>query len=153
MVTASKASTLLYDETCGFCTAIVQWVSRQERGNRVQVMPCQFALLTKKFNVTEQQCLSSIQLNLPDGTVLTKGQAVAQVLSLLWDSAWPTRIARVPGIRQVLDLGYTFIAVNRHRLPGIKQMCAAGNPNGCGVEGSSSVLPRIQPSEPAGTSR
>ncbi len=142
MATAAPTYTLLYDETCGFCTAIVQWVSRQERGNRVKVMPCQFALLTKKFNVTEQQCLSSIQLNQPDGSVLTKGQAVAKVLSLLWDNAWPTRLAKVPGFRQVLDLGYTFIAVNRHRLPGIKQMCAAGNPNGCAPDtGSSSFTP------------
>lgn len=153
MAIATPTSTLLYDETCGFCTAIVQWVSRQERGNRVKVMPCQFALLTKKFNVTEQQCLSSIQLNQPDGTVLTKGQAVATVLSLLWDNAWPTRIARVPGIRQALDLGYTFIAVNRHRLPGIKQMCAAGNPDGCGINGSSSISTSSTPLETASRSR
>lgn len=124
-------STLLYDETCGFCTAIVQWVTRQKRGDRVHIMSCQFALLTKKFAVTEKQCLTSIQLNGPDGEVKTKGQAVAGVLALLWDNEWPLRIVRLPVFRQVLDLGYTFIAVNRHRLPGIKQMFAAGNKDGC----------------------
>lgn len=124
-------STLLYDETCGFCTSIVQWVARQKRGSRISIMPCQFALLTGKFPVTEQDCLTSIQLYNANGEVATKGQAVARVLSILWDNHWPSRIAKLPVIRQVFDLGYTFIAVNRHRLPGIKQMCAAGKPEGC----------------------
>lgn len=124
-------STLLYDETCGFCTSIVQWIQRQQRGGNIDVMPCQFAQLTGKFEVTEVDCATSIQLFQPEGDKLTKGQAVASVLGVLWNSSWPTRVARVPGIRQVLDLGYTFIAANRHRLPGIKQMCAAGNKDGC----------------------
>lgn len=127
-------STLLYDETCGFCTSIVQWVSRQKRGNQISVMPCQFALLTKKFPVSEEQCMSSIQLFDSEGEVTTKGQAVARVLGILWSSRWPERIATLPIIRPSIDLGYTFIAVNRHRLPGIKQWCAAGESSSCGVD-------------------
>ena len=124
--------TLLYDETCGFCTSIVQWVSRHKRGSRITVMPCQFALLTGNFPVTETDCLTSIQLYDAAGNVVTKGQAVAEVLSTLWDSPLPRKIAGIPVIRQMIDMGYTFIAVNRHRLPGIKQMCAAGAKSQCG---------------------
>lgn len=119
-------TTLLYDETCGFCTSIVQWVSRQKRGNRITVTPCQFALLTNRFDVTERECMTSIQLIRPDGSKTTKGEAVGDVLAILWNNKWPARIARMPIVRQALNLGYTFIAVNRHRLPGIKQWCAAG---------------------------
>ena len=126
--------TLLYDETCGFCTSIVQWVQRQKRGGSINVMSCQFAQLTQKFPVSDQDCATSIQLFQPGGDKLTKGQAVASVLGVLWNSSWPSRVARVPGIRQGLDLGYTFIAVNRHRLPGIKQMCAAGEKSSCGTD-------------------
>lgn len=118
--------TLLYDETCRFCTSIVQWVQRQKRGGDITVMSCQFAQLTQKYPVTDRDCATSIQLFQPGGEKLTKGQAVASVMGVLWNSKWPSRVARIPGIRHVLDLGYTFIAVNRHRLPGIKQMCAAG---------------------------
>lgn len=130
-------STLLYDETCGFCTAVVQWVSRQQRGNQIRVMPCQFALLTKSHPVNDVDCMSSIQLFNAQGDLATKGQAVARVLGILWNSQWPERVARLPVIRQSLDLGYTFIAVNRHRLPGIKQMCASGGAgSSCGSDPS-----------------
>lgn len=143
--------TLLYDETCGFCTSIVHWVSRQKRGNQITVMPCQFALLTSKHNVTERECMTSIQPIFPDGRTITKGEAVGDVLAVLWNSKWPARVVRWPGIRQAINLGYTFIAVNRHRLPGIKQWCAAGggdNPQ-CGVGPSSSIKSseKQQPSE------
>lgn len=136
-----ERTTLLYDEACGFCTSIVQWVSRQKRGNRITIMPCQFALLTSKYNVTEQECMTSIQLIFPDGRTTTKGEAVGDVLAVLWNSKWPARAVRWPGIRQVLNLGYTFIAVNRHRLPVIKQGCAAGGGDNaqCGVGASSSI--------------
>ncbi|MCO5219417.1 MAG: DUF393 domain-containing protein [Thermomicrobiales bacterium] len=124
--------TLLYDETCGFCTRVVNWVAQRKRGGLIQIMPCQFALLTGQFPVTETDCLTSIQVfTLNQQVPLRKGQAAAQIADVLMDSHWPSRIAGLPIIKQVLDLGYTFIAVNRHRLPGIKQMCAAGNPDGC----------------------
>lgn len=127
-------STLLYDETCGFCTTVVQWISRQKRGDQIRVMPCQFAMLTGSHAVTETDCLSSIQLFDSQGGHATKGQAVARVMGILWSARWPERVAKLPVIRQTLDLGYTFIAVNRHRLPGIKQMCAAGEKSSCGPE-------------------
>lgn len=126
--------TLLYDETCGFCTSIVQWVQRQKRGGNISVMSCQFAQMTQKFPVTEKDCATSIHLYRADGEVLTKGQAVASVMGELWDSKWPGKIANIPGIKHVLNLGYTFIAVNRHRLPGIKQMCAAGEKSSCSTD-------------------
>lgn len=128
-------STLLYDETCGFCTAVVQWVSRQKRGDHIRVMPCQFAMMTGSHPVKEADCLTSIQLFNTQGDLATKGQAVARVMGILWDSRWPERVAKLPIIRQSLDLGYTFIAMNRHRLPGIKQMCASGGTSSsCGPE-------------------
>src|SRR5699024_9252360 len=126
-------STLLYDETCGFCTAVVQWVSRQKRGNQIRVMPCQFAQLTGSHPVTETDCLTSIQLFDSNGELTTKGQAVARVMGILWNAQWPERIAKLRVINQSLDLGYTFIAANRHRLPGIKQMCSSGgSTSSCG---------------------
>ena len=124
---------LLYDETCGFCTSIVQWITRQKRGNQITALSCQFAHMTKKYPLVEKDCLTSIRLYDETGQVLVKGQAVAGVLGILWDSKWPERILGLPVIRQILDLGYTFIAVNRHRLPGIKQWCAAGSKGGCAL--------------------
>lgn len=130
-------STLLYDETCGFCTTVVQWVSRQKRGDQIRVVPCQFAVLTGSHPVSETDCLASIQLFSSEGDLATKGQAVARVMGILWNARWPEQVARVPGIRHLLDLGYTFIAVNRHRLPGIKQMCSSGGASSsCGSEKS-----------------
>ena len=126
--------TLLYDETCGFCTSMVQWVQRQKRGGEITVLSCQFALLTKKFPVTDRDCATSIHLFKPVGERTTKARAVADVLDIVWDSRWPTRIATLPVVSKVLDLGYTFIAVNRHRLPGIKQWCAAGESSRCGID-------------------
>lgn len=125
-------ATLLYDETCGFCTRVANWVVRQKRGGQVQIMPCQFALLTGRFPVTDTDCVTSIQVfETQSSTPLKKGQAAAKIADVLLDSSWPSRIVGLPIIRQIVDLGYTFVAVNRHRLPGIKQMCAAGNPDGC----------------------
>lgn len=118
------AATLLYDADCGFCQSIVNWISRQERGSKIHAMPCQFAVSSHAFPVTESDCRNSIHVFDLAHTQSIKAEAVATVLAILWDSKAPLRIARLPGMKQVLDIVYILVAANRHRIPGIKQWCA-----------------------------
>ena len=125
--------TLLFDGTCGFCTRTVMWINRRDSRGRINIVPCQTAVEYHDVALSREDCATSIWA-IRDGNVVAGGaQAAAIVWAVLIDASWPIQVARLPGVRQALDLGYRFIAANRHRLPGIKGMCSAGSTGGCGA--------------------
>jgi predicted DCC family thiol-disulfide oxidoreductase YuxK len=123
--------TLLYDGTCGFCARTVAWIQRRDRHQRIVAMPCQGAVRTGSAPVTLEDCGKSFWAITADSEVKGLGQGAALIVATLLDRTWPIAVARLPGIRQALDLGYRFIAHNRHRLPGIKGMCAVDAGSDC----------------------
>jgi len=68
--------------------------------------------------LTYEACMRAIQLVTPDGRVLQASEAVVAVLLTRgWICAW-ARLYYVPGLRQLVDLAYAWIARNRYRFFG-----------------------------------
>ncbi len=117
--------TLLYDADCGFCQQWVAWALKRGAGDRVAFEACQHAPeIRESAGIPEAQCVDAAFLveQAADGTTSRRGAgAVNGVLELL--PGWRNLPHRIGGllyrsslIREAEDIGYQYIAVNRHRL-------------------------------------
>lgn len=103
---------MLYDGECAFCS---RWIQKWQRatGSRIQYFPYQEALADYP-EVTESQCRKSVQLILPDGTVIGGAKAVFKSLSFSQKRRWLLWMyEQVPLFALVSEWFYGLIA--RHR--------------------------------------
>lgn len=113
---------LLYDGDCAFCTSCARLAERRIRPD-ANIVPWQFADLAE-LGVPEAQATDAVQWVGVDGTVRSGHEAVAAMLI----SAGPvSRLAGsfllLSGITWVAARVYTWVAANRHRLPGSTPAC------------------------------
>jgi predicted DCC family thiol-disulfide oxidoreductase YuxK len=118
------APILLYDGSCGFCTASVQFVLRHDRLGTLR-----FAAIQSPFServLAEHPELrgvdSVVWVDPVKGQVLTRSAAglrVAAYLGGMWRLALILRI--VP--RPIRDWGYDLVARHRHLLIGRETQC------------------------------
>lgn len=120
----SATPVLLFDGDCAFCTSCVRWARRWVRP-QVAMVPWQRADLTI-LAVSEERCRTSIQWVTAPGDSRESGAAVSAVLAV-GRPPWPlvAGLLRLPGVRAVTDVGYRWVADNRHRLPGSTPACAS----------------------------
>lgn len=64
----------------------------------------------------------------PDGRVTGGAEAANDALALVWWLRPVTWLYRVPGLRQLQDRVYRWVADNRHRMPGSSDACAVPPP-------------------------
>ncbi len=126
---------LLYDGDCAFCSSSARALQRWVRPDCL-VLPYQLVDLPR-WGVTPEGAAAEVLLVRKSGTTIAVrggAAAIAGVLQL-GRAPWPAlgALLTAPGIAAVADLGYRFVAANRHRLPG-------GTP-ACAVDGAGSVVP------------
>jgi len=124
---------LIFDGTCGFCTRQVRYIHKLDKHNRVFSEPCQFVQHNPAYGLEEVDCGEMAWAIADDGRRAGGAQAFTLIAAIMLGKNWPIRVGRFPGIRQALDLGYRFIARNRHRFPGDKPPIAGGS---CRVDGN-----------------
>lgn len=116
------SGTLVYDGSCGFCTASVGLVPAL-RLSAGEVVPWQQADLAA-LGLTADQCRRAVQWVAPDGAV---SAGAAAVTGLMLASGLPWRLLgaalRLPPLRWLADAGYRLVAANRSRLPGGPPAC------------------------------
>lgn len=116
---------LLFDGSCGFCTALVHWLDpRLER--RTRLLPWQAADL-QALSLTEDEARRSVWWIEPGGPRFHSEAAVAQAL-IACRGIW-RRIGlalQAPGIRTLAAVCYRLVARMRHRLPGTAPACGEG---------------------------
>ncbi len=118
---------LLYDGTCGFCAASVQFILRHERQRSLQFAPLQGELAAKvKRRRPELEGVDSMvwidAAGTPAESVLVRSQAVLRAATYLgryWNVAQVGRL--LPGTWR--DALYDFIARHRHKIIGSAEMC------------------------------
>lgn len=123
---------LLFDGDCGFCRRWCDWAIRRGAEQTVTFQPCQEAVeLRAKAGVHHEQCLrSAVYIEATSAgdiaRVRTGAAAINSVLSNLPGSRnlfwrWLTCLYAVPGLQQLEEFGYRFIARNRGRFG--RQQC------------------------------
>jgi predicted DCC family thiol-disulfide oxidoreductase YuxK len=119
---ADTRPVVVYDGACRFC---IEQAQRLERlvGDRIRLASFREpGVLEQHPQLTRAACERALQLVEPDGTVRSGADAVVHVLGVRAGFAPLRWLYRVPGLRQLFDLGYGLVARNRFRLRG--EVCA-----------------------------
>ena len=111
---------LVYDGECSICVRARDWVERRAVAGRIVFLPCQSEKLSQVVpGLSQQACMSAMQLVLSDGTIYAADKAVVALLPMLRGWRWVAPLARVPGAGCVLPHVYEWIARNRYALSGL----------------------------------
>lgn len=99
-------------------------MSRLNTLDRFDILPWQTPGLLARVGLTEQQCTEAAWFVDAEGRLHRGAAAMNAALEALGGGYRLAAFAyRVPGLRQFEDLGYAWIARNRHRLPGASDAC------------------------------
>ena len=100
-------------------------VQALDRRHRVTVVPCQKPGVPEAHGLAIAQCEAAAWAvtDAPRRTRYRGAGAINAAISAALGTAWPLRIYRLPGIRQIQDAVYAWVARNRHRFPGVTPYC------------------------------
>ena len=116
---------LVYDGDCSMCRASAFWLLRRAMagGARdLELLPCRSPARRARYpQISDEACLTAMQLVLPDGRVLAGADAVPDILRRIPRWRWLAHFFALPGIRPLARRVYAWIARNRMRLS-----CAVG---------------------------
>lgn len=127
MSSTPEQLTVVFDGTCGFCTATVQRLGSWDRHQRITWIPCQ---RLPGAHEASRLCDKTVVSIRPDGSMTTSAQAFAAILGTITGSSIPLRIASLPVLGSILNLGYHGIARVRSHLPGTAPWCTQ-HPKDC----------------------
>ncbi len=117
---------LVYDGDCSMCRASALWLLRRALAGgarSLEVLPCRSPARRRRFpQISDEACLSAMQLVLPDGRVLAGADAVPDILRRIPRWRWLAGLFALPGARPLARRVYRWIADHRMglscRLPG-----------------------------------
>ena len=114
---------LIYDGDCGFCTVSANAMRRLIRP-RAHIQPWQSTDIAR-FGLTDKECTTAVQFVLSDGSVRAGSRAIMAMLRSA-PVPWPVlgHVGDLPGVAQLANVTYLWIAKNRHHLPGSTDACA-----------------------------
>ena len=94
-----------------------------DRDRRVTAVPYQKPGVPASAGLTIKECEKAAWAVAPDGRRYRGAGAVNASLAVAMDVALPLLAYSLPGIRQLEDLAYGFIAAVRSKLPGVEPYC------------------------------
>lgn len=101
-----------------------------DRGHRVTMVPFQQPGAPAAHGLTIRQCESAAWAITPEGARFPAAAAVNLALAVALRTRLPLWIYAIPGIRQLEDSAYAWVARNRSRLPGDTPYCEQ-HPESC----------------------
>ncbi len=118
-----QAAILLFDGHCRLCRAGARRLQALARRGAIELRDFQAPDALVAFpGLTHDECMRAMVLAMPDGRRVRGAQAVAEALRTRVGLGWLARLYYVPGLRQLADAAYAFVARNRYRL-GRAQAC------------------------------
>lgn len=99
------------------------------------MVPFQKPGTPEAHGLTMADCERAAWAVAPDGTKYRGAGAVEMALAVALGTTLPYRLYTLPGIRQIQDHVYTWIADHRGRLPGDTPYCEQ-HPDECGAAAS-----------------
>jgi predicted DCC family thiol-disulfide oxidoreductase YuxK len=86
-------------------------------GGQLEILPCRSPVRTQRFpELTEEACLSAMQLILPDGRIVAGADAVPELLRRIRGAGWLAGLFAFPPMRPLSRRVYASIARNRMRI-------------------------------------
>ena len=111
-------ATLIYDGECAMCRASALWLLRRAMdGGALEILPCRSAPRRLRYpHITDEQCMSAMQLVLPDGRVVAGADAVPELFARIPHWRWVPALFALPGVRPIARRVYAWIARNRMKI-------------------------------------
>lgn len=115
--------TLIFDGSCDFCTRSVRIVRALDRGRRITAVPFQKPGAAAAHGLTIPQCEAAAWAITPDQRRHPGAAAINVALAVALRTRLPLWVYAIPGIHQLQDAAYAWIARNRSRIPGDTPYC------------------------------
>lgn len=113
---------LIFDGDCGFCTTSAEWIERR-LPDAVRVAPWQILDLAE-FGLTEHDVTTAAYWVDPTGQTHRGHLGIGRALIAAGGAWWLVgQLIITPPVSWIARLIYSFIAKNRHRMPGATDAC------------------------------
>lgn len=110
-------ATLIYDGDCPLCRKAVDWVAARKADPSLELLPCQSPERSERFpELTEQECMESVQFVLEDGTRHAGADSLPYILLRVRGWRWLARVLQLPVVSWASPTVYKLIARNRHTI-------------------------------------
>jgi predicted DCC family thiol-disulfide oxidoreductase YuxK len=118
---------ILFDGNCRFCTQSAKTLARRVGPARAVATNFQEdGVLASYPGVTYEACMQRMHVIDPEGRVYAGAGAVARLFRTIPIVGILAYLYYVPGVRQLSEIAYAFIAKNRYKLFGKTQACEPG---------------------------
>jgi predicted DCC family thiol-disulfide oxidoreductase YuxK len=118
---------VLYDGNCRFCTRSAKGLARRFGPSKVSAVSFQDdGVLDGYPGVSYDACMKKMHVIDPEGRVYAGAAAVARVVRTVPVLGLFAYLYHIPGVRQLAELAYSFVAKNRYKLFGKTDKCDPG---------------------------
>jgi predicted DCC family thiol-disulfide oxidoreductase YuxK len=114
---------LFFDGVCGMCTRARNFLVRHNRTGNLRTEPFQVPGAAERLGISEARMYESSWWLDESGAVYGGAEGVNAALSAALGTRVPLMIYRIPGVRQVQEFVYRWVAHHRDRFPGTTPYC------------------------------
>lgn len=112
-----------FDGVCGMCTRARNFLVRHDKTGELRTEPFQAAGTAERLGVTESRMYESSWWLDESGAVYDGAHAVNMALSVALGTRLPLIVYRIPGVRQLQEFVYRWVAGHRYRFRGTTPYC------------------------------
>ncbi|MDT5388927.1 MAG: hypothetical protein QOE04_2568 [Mycobacterium sp.] len=114
---------LYFDGVCGMCTRSRNVLVRLDRTGELTTAPMQQPGTAERLGIPAERLGESVWWLDASGAVCGGAEAVNSALSAALGTRIPIWFYRVPGVRQLQEWAYRWVAAHRYRFPGTTPYC------------------------------
>lgn len=118
---------LLFDGSCDFCTACTELLWFLDRRHRLLCLPFQAPGVPQSYGLTIAQCEQAVWVITSRGQKYQGAQAISAALDSIIGRSFFSWLYRLPGIKQIENSVYAWVAKNRRFFPGVRPYCERPN--------------------------
>lgn len=104
---------LFFDAQCGFCTRIARWLEPILARRGLAVAPLQDPRVGTLLGLKPEELLRELKFLWSDGTQHGGADAVLAVAHEIWWAAPLVWLAKLPGMKKLLEESYRWVAAQR----------------------------------------
>lgn len=132
-ITADKTSedgpTIYFDGSCALCSVEVDHYASRLGGEKLGFVDVSRNDARLGADLTSDIAMRRFHVRRPDGTLVSGAQAFVEVWKTLPGWRWAARLARIPGVLPVLEVGYlAFLPIRPFISKAVARLCARNTP-------------------------
>lgn len=118
-------ATVYFDGACPLCTAEIKHYKAQDGGDQLCFVDASQADAALGSDLNAETAMRRFHVRLSDGTLVSGARAFAAIWQTLPGWKWAARIAGIPGVTPLLELGYRLFLPIRPALSKLASWCGA----------------------------